>query len=92
MSYTVKDNNIVWKGFEEDEIKELLDESFQKQDTLLDELMKKLKLHRPELRTPQQDTGQYLNKHCAPVYQSKYDITNLEVEILKFHMEKKKDL
>jgi len=89
MSYTVKDNNIIWKGFEEEEIKELLDESFQKQDTLVDELMKKLKKHRPELRTSQ-DIGTMLNKHQQPVYCSKYDITNLEVEILKFHMEKEK--
>lgn len=88
MAYTVKDNNITWKGFEEDEIKILLDESFQKQDTLIDELMKMLKQHRPELRI--QPEPQYLNKFSAPVYQSKFSITNLEVEILKFYMAKEK--
>jgi len=88
MSYTVKDNNIVWKGFAEDEIQKLKDDSFQKQDTLIDELMKWLKDNRPELRkTPE---VQYLNCHQTPQFQSKYDIGMIEVEILKFHMKKEK--
>ena len=88
MSYTVKDNNIVWKGFQDEEIKTLLDDSFQKQDTLVDELMKWLKEYRPEVRkTPQE---QYLNVNAQPHYQNKYDIGNIEIEILKFHMKKEK--
>ena len=87
MSYTVKDNNIVWKGFTEDEIKQLLEDSYQKGDTLIDELMKLLKEKRVEVRlTP---APQY-NHFNQPVYQNKYDLTNLEVEILKFHMSKDK--
>ena len=89
MSYTVKDHNIVWQGFTEDEIKKLKDDSYQKADTLIDELMKLLKEKRVEVRKVF-DTGTYLNKHHEPVYQSKYDLTNLEVEILKFHMSKDK--
>jgi len=88
MSYTVKDNNITWKGFEPDEIKQLLDESYQKQDTLIEELMKMLKQQRPELRT--QPAPMYNNQPLGPVYSIKYDITNLELAILKFHMDKEK--
>lgn len=89
MSYTVKDNNITWKGFEEDEIKILLDESYQKQDSLIEELMKKLQQNRPEVRKA--PPTNYINKwQHEPHYQSKFDLTNLEVEILKFHMEKEK--
>jgi len=88
MSYTVKDNNITWKGFEPDEIKQLLDESFQKQDSLIDELMKMLQTQRPELRT--QPEEKFNNSHQVPIWNNKYDITNLEVAILKFHMDKNK--
>ena len=85
MSYTVKDNNVIWKGFEPEEIKQLLDESFQKQDTLIDELMKKLKQERPELRGDAESV--YYKGHAIPTYNiSKYDITKLEVYILKFHI------
>jgi len=88
MAYTCKDNNLVWKGFTEDEIKELLKDSFQKTDTIVDELMNWLKQYRPELRKEQPAT--YLNKWKEPVYQNKLDIQKLEVEILKFHMNKEK--
>jgi len=87
MSYTVKDNNVIWKGFEPEEIKQLLDESFQKTDTLIEELMKMLQTQRPELRTA--PPTQY-NNGSGPQWNSKYDITGLEVAILKFHMDKNK--
>jgi len=87
MSYTVKDDNIVWKGFADDEIQKLKDDSFQKQDTLIDELMKWLKDNRPELRKTEEQ--QYLDCH-QPQFQNKYDIGMIEVEILKFHMKKEK--
>lgn len=87
MSYTVKDKNITWLGFTEDEIKTLLDSSFQKQDTLIDELMKWLVENKPEVRkTPE---AQYNNMN-SPQYQQKYDIGMIEIEILKFHMKKEK--
>ena len=89
MSYTCKDGNVVWKGFTEDEIKKLKDDSYQKNDTLVDELMKWLTEHRVELRKTQ-DTGTYLNKHMEPIYQGKYDVQKIEIEILKFHMNKEK--
>jgi len=79
MAYTVKDNNIVWKGFTDDEIKDLLESSFQKQDTLQDELMKYLVAHKCEEDQSRRDsrwTG------------SKYDTLNLQMEIIKFHMER----
>jgi len=88
MSYTMKDGNVVWKGFTEDEIKQLKEDSFQKKDTLVDELIKHLKEYRPELRKEQE--GTYLNKYQEPVYQNKYDLQKVEIEILKFHMEKEK--
>lgn len=88
MSYTVKDNNIIWKGFKDDEIKNLLDESFQKQDSIIDELMKQLKEQRPELRKAPPPI--FNNMPMGAVYSSKYDITELELAILKFHMDKEK--
>ena len=91
MAYTCKDNNLVWEGFTDDEIKKLLDDSFQKNDTLIDELMKWLKAYRPELRTTQ-DTGTYLNKFKEPVYQDKYDLQKVEMEVLKFYMNKEKKI
>ena len=51
--------------------------------------MKWLKENRVELRKTQ-DTGMYLNKHLQPVYQDKYDVQKIEIEILKFHMNKEK--
>lgn len=86
MSYTMKDGNVVWKGFEEDEIRKLQGESYQKKDTIIDELMTHLKKYRPELRKEQQ--GTYLNKYKEPVYQDKYDLQKVEIEILKFSMER----
>ena len=83
MAYTCKDNNLVWKGFTDDEIKNLLDASFQKNDTLIDELMKRLAQNRPELRKTKDHILNNVNI-------GKYDLTMLEVEILKFHMEKDK--
>jgi len=75
MSYSVKDNNIRWKGFTDDEIKNLLDESFQKQETIIDELIKKIQMNRPEIRV-------------GTV--KEIDMTALELFIIKFHMEKEK--
>jgi len=83
MSYTMKDGNVVWKGFTEDEIKQLKEDSFQKTDTLIDELMKRLAQYRPELRKTQEHILNNINI-------GKYDLVNLEVEILKFHMEKQR--
>jgi len=88
MSYTVKDNNITWKGFTDDEIKNLLEDSFQKTDTLIDELMKHLLANRFEIRKGEQ--LQYTNHMNVPVYQSKFNLQALEIEIMKFHMAKEK--
>jgi len=90
MAYTMKDGNVLWKGFEEDEIKKLKDDSFQKNDTLIDELMKWLKEFRPELRKEQ--VGTYLNHFGQPIYQGKYDLQKIEVEVLKFYMKKEKKI
>jgi len=90
MSYTMKDGNVLWKGFEEDEIKKLKDDSYQKNDTLIDELMKWLKEFRPELR--KEPAGTYLNHFQQPVYQSKYDLQKVEIEVLKFYMKKEKKI
>ena len=83
MSYSVKDNNITWKGFTDDEIKNLKDESYQKTDTLIDDLMKRLLQYRPELRKTPEHILNNINI-------GKFDLVLLEVEILKFHMEKEK--
>ena len=72
MAYSVKDDKVRWKGFSDDEIKNLLDESFQKQDTLIDELIKKIKMYRPEIRVGTM---------------KEIDMTALELFIIKFHME-----
>lgn len=88
MSYTVKDDNVVWKGFTDDEIQKLKEDSFQKQDTLIDELMKHLQANRFELR--KEPEPQYLNKFQQPHFQQKYDLGMLEIEILRFHMKKEK--
>ena len=77
MSYTVKDNNITWLGFTEDEIKTLLDDSFQKHDTLIDELMKYLLEHKCEHNKNKCEKGDHGGD---------YDMINLQMEILKFHM------
>jgi len=88
MSYTVKDGNVVSKGFTDDELKQLKEDSFQKTDTLIEELMKHLLAHRFELRKG--PPLQYTNHMNVPVYQSKFDIQALEIEIMKFHMVKEK--
>lgn len=88
MSYTVKDGNVVSKGFTDDELKQLKEDSFQKTDTLIEELMKHLLAHRFELRKGV--PLQYTNHMNVPVYQSKFDIQALEIEIMKFHMVKEK--
>lgn len=75
MAYSVKDDNVRWKGFSDDEIKNLLDESFQKQDTLIDELIKKIQMYRPEIRVGTM---------------KEIDMTALELFIIKFHMEHEK--
>jgi len=88
MSYTMKDGNVIWKGFTEEEIKQLKEDSFQKTDTLIEELMKHLLANRFELRKmPKEQT---LTSHNDPRFQGKFDIQALEIEIMKFHMMKEK--
>lgn len=80
ISYTVKDKNVKWKGYKSDEIQKALDKSFQKKETMIDELMKYLaqyKCEESKTRYDQRDTG------------DKYDTLNLQMEIIKFHMDRK---
>lgn len=65
-----------------------MDDSFQKTDTIVEELMKHLLANRFELRKG--PPLQYTNHMNVPVYQSKFDIQALEIEIMKFHMIKEK--
>ena len=88
MSYTCKDGNVVWKGFTEDEIKKLKEDSFQKNDTLIDELMKHLLEHRFEIRKGIEPI--YVNHMNVPVHQSKFNLQAVEMEIMRFHMLKEK--
>lgn len=70
MAYTTKDNSLIWKGFHEDEIKQLFEQSFQKDETVFQAVMKHLLANRFE----------YIDGHDI-------DVTRIEVEILRYHMQ-----
>ena len=48
MAHSCKDDNVRWKGFEDDEIKKLFEQSFQKEETVFQALMKHLVTQRYE--------------------------------------------
>ena len=72
MAYTVKDQNIVWCGFKDDEIQRLVDESFPKEQSLYDQLMKHLVDNQYETLTS--------DKYIEPL--------KVELEILRYYMNK----
>lgn len=70
-AYTCKDENLTWAGFEEQEIKTYIANSFKKKESVFDILMDHLMQQRVEL-VPQQ---------------THIDVTKIEVEILRYHMQ-----
>jgi len=80
IAYTVKDNNLKWKGFEPDEIKKALTASHKKKETIQEELIAHLLVQKSELNKERYEKG---NSGCN------YDLENLEREIMAFHMNKK---
>lgn len=71
MAYTCKDENLSWSGFEDDEIKNFIEKSYKKKQSTFDKLMEHLVQQRVEFIPTEQHI----------------DITKIEVEILRYHME-----
>jgi len=72
-AYSVKDKNIIWHGFENDEIKNYVDQSFTKKENNFEVLMNEMKYHQIEYDVESMD------KCC---------IVNIEKYIIKFYMDR----
>jgi len=82
LAYTCKDQNLIYKNITPETIAEYIEKSYKKKEDIIEELMKHLSASK----------AQYIAcssplKVC-PTYQ--LQISNIEIEVLKFHMEKGK--
>lgn len=70
MAYSCKDDNVRWKGFEDDEIKKLFEQSFQKEETVFQALMKHLETQRYE----------YIDGHAIDITKIELEILTYHME------------